>query len=138
MDTLEEPAMSRTKQAKRDAKQLFRLCLANGLLDEGRVREVVRRVAESRNRNRLKLLSHFRRLVELDQARRTATVESATPLPPGMQASVQAGLSRAYGPGLNTSFSHSPTLIGGMRIKVGSDVYDGSVQARLAALEARL
>jgi len=35
------------------------------------------------------------------------------------------------------SFAHSPALIGGMRVKVGSDVYDGSVQARLATLEAR-
>jgi F-type H+-transporting ATPase subunit delta len=129
--------MKRTKQARRDAKQLFRLCLANGLLDEGRVRQVVRRVSESRNRNRLNVLSEFRRLVKLDCTRHTATVESATPLPPGMQASVQAGLARVYGPGLNTSFTHSPALIGGMRIQVGSDVYDGSVQARLAALEAR-
>ena len=129
--------MKRTKQARRDAKHLFRLCLANGLLDEGRVRQVVQRVSETRNRNRLNVLSEFRRLVKLDCTRHTATVESATPLPPGMQASVQAGLSRVYGPGLNTSFTHSPALIGGMRIKVGSDVYDGSVQARLAALEAR-
>jgi F0F1-type ATP synthase delta subunit len=28
-------------------------------------------------------------------------------------------------------------LIGGMRIQVGSDVYDGSVLARLAAFEKR-
>jgi F-type H+-transporting ATPase subunit delta len=128
--------MSRTKQARRDAKELFRHCLMNGLLDEGRVREVVREVAQSRNRNRLKVLSHFRRLVELDQARHTAAVENATPLPADMQASVQAGLSRAYGPGLNTTFTHNPELIGGMRIKVGSDVYDTSVKARLAALQA--
>jgi F-type H+-transporting ATPase subunit delta len=128
--------MSRTKQAKRDAKELFRLCLVNGLLDEGRVREVVRRVAESRSRDRLKLLSHFRRLVELDQARHTATVENATPLPADMQASIQAGLSHTYGPGLNTTFTHNPELIGGMRIKVGSDVYDSSIKARLAALQA--
>jgi len=40
-----------------------------------------------------------------------------------------------YGPGLNISFSQNATLIGGMRVKVGSDVYDGSVQARLAALQ---
>ena len=32
-------------------------------------------------------------------------------------------------------FAQNPALIGGMRIKVGSDVYDGSVQARLAALQ---
>ena len=130
--------MKRTKQARREAKQLFRLCLVNGLLDEGRVRQVVRRVSQTRNRNRFNVLSQFRRLVKLDCTRHTATVESATPLPPGMQVSVQAELSRLYGPGLNTSFAHSPALIGGMRVKVGSDVYDGSVQARLATLEAGL
>jgi F-type H+-transporting ATPase subunit delta len=129
--------MKRTKQARRDAKQLFRLCVPNGLLDEGRVRQVVQRVGETRNRNRFNVLAQFRRLVQLDCTRHTATVESATPLPPAMQVSVQAELARMYGPGLNTTFAHSPALIGGMRVKVGSDVYDGSVQARLATLEAR-
>jgi F-type H+-transporting ATPase subunit delta len=129
--------MSQTKQAKRDAKQLFRVCIVNGLLDEGRVRQVVQRVTESGKRNRLKLLSEFLHLVKLDSARHTATVENATPLSPEMQASIQAGLSRLYGPGLNATFAHNPALIGGMRIKVGSDVYDSSIKARLAVLEAR-
>ena len=129
--------MSQTKQAKRDAKQLFRLCFVNGSLDEGRVREVVRRVAESTNRNRFKFLSNFQRLVKLDHARHTATVENATPLSVDMQASIQAGLSNTYGPGLNTTFTHNPELIGGIRIKVGSDVYDSSVKARLTAIQAR-
>ena len=129
--------MKRTRQSRRDAKQLFRLCLANGLLDEDRVRQVVQRVSETRNRSRLSVLAQFRRLVRLDCARHTATVESAAPLPPGMQASIQAGLSRVYGPGLTISFTDSPALIGGMRIKIGSDVYDGSVQGRLAALDER-
>jgi len=43
-------------------------------------------------------------------------------------------LGRVYGPGLIFDFRQSAALIGGMRIKVGSDVYDGSVQARLNAL----
>ena len=129
--------MSRTKQARRDAKQLFHLCLVDRLLDDGRVREVVRRVTESSNRNRFKVLAHFRRLVKLDQARHTATVENATPLSSDLQANIQAGLARSYGPGLNTTFAHDPTLIGGMRIKVGCDVYDGSVKAKLNAIEAR-
>ena len=129
--------MSRTKQARRDAKQLFHLCLVDRLLDDGRVREVVRRVTESSNRNRFKVLAHFRRLVKLDQARHTATVENATPLSSDLQANIQAGLARSYGPGLNTTFAHDPTLIGGMRIKVGSDVYDSSVKARLTAIQAR-
>jgi F-type H+-transporting ATPase subunit delta len=129
--------MGQTKQAKRDAKQLFRLCFVNGSLDEGRVREVVRRVAESSTRNRFKFLSNFQRLVKLDHARHTATVENATPLSADMEASIQAGLAHTYGPGLSTTFTQNPELIGGMRIKVGSDVYDSSVKARLTAIQAR-
>jgi F-type H+-transporting ATPase subunit delta len=56
-------------------------------------------------------------------------------LPPDLQAGIEAGLKRRYGPGLSTAFAHRPALIGGMRIQVGSDVYDGSVRAGLAALE---
>ncbi len=129
--------MKGTKQARRDAKQLFRFCLSNGSLDEVRVRQVVNQVNGAKNRNRLHVLSQFLRLVKFESIRHTATVESATPLPADMQASVEAGLARMYGPGLNVSFIHNAALLGGMRIKVGSDVYDGSIQAKLAALEAQ-
>jgi F0F1-type ATP synthase delta subunit len=37
---------------------------------------------------------------------------------------------------LNFSFAQNQSLIGGMRIRVGSDVYDSSVQAKLALLQA--
>jgi F-type H+-transporting ATPase subunit delta len=127
--------MKTTRQTKREAKRLFRLCLINGLVDEGRTRQVVQRMIESKRRGGLALLSHFRRLVKLESARHTAEVESAVPVPADLRASIQAGLVRAYGPGISASFVHNPGLIGGMRIKVGSDVYDGSVRARLAGLE---
>jgi F-type H+-transporting ATPase subunit delta len=54
-----------------------------------------------------------------------------------MQHGIEAGLAHRYGPGLTTAFANRPALLGGMRIQVGSDVYDGSVLARLAALEKR-
>jgi F-type H+-transporting ATPase subunit delta len=127
--------MKTTKQLKREAKQLFRLCLVDGMLDETRAWRVVQRVLASRRRGYLFLAAHFERLVKLERSRHTAQVESATPLPDDLQASVQAGLVRVYGPRIVTSFAHSPALIGGMRIKVGSDVYDGSVKAGLAELE---
>jgi F-type H+-transporting ATPase subunit delta len=62
-------------------------------------------------------------------------VETAVPLPPDLQADVQARLKELYGPAIQTEFSLNPALIGGMRVKVGSDVYDGSVQSQLATLE---
>jgi F-type H+-transporting ATPase subunit delta len=130
--------MRANKKVKRAARQLFRLCLVDGMLDDGRVRTIARRLATSGRRGALPLLSGFQRLVRLDCDRHTAVVESAMPLVAGLREAVQTGLTRVYGPGLETSFEENPALIGGMRIKVGSDVYDGSVRARLAALEARL
>src|SRR5262245_15372503 len=127
--------MKISKQARRDAKQLFRSCISNGLLDEARARLAVKAVIEKKPRGYVAVLSHFQRLVKLDVDRRTARIESAVTLNGEFQSQVQAGLTRHYGPGLNMSFSQNPALLGGLRIKVGSDVYDGSVQARLAALQ---
>ncbi len=127
--------MKTARQIKRDAKRLFRWCLINGLLDEGRARQVVQRVIDGKRRCGLVLLSEFQRLVKLDCVRHTAEVESAVPLPPDFRASIEADLARIYGPGIRASFAHNPVLIGGVRIRVGSDVYDGSVRHRLAALE---
>ena len=73
--------------------------------------------------------------MKLDHDRHTAEVNSAVPLPADLRSSVQAGLESVYGPGIDILFAHRPALIGGMRVKVGSDVYDGSVQSQLAALE---
>ena len=84
------------------------------------------------------ILTEFRRLVRLERDRHTALVESASPLPLDVREGVHAALLRLYGSGVDTSFAQNPALIGGMRIRVGSDVYDGSVRARLAAFEARL
>ncbi|MBM3836468.1 MAG: F0F1 ATP synthase subunit delta [Verrucomicrobia bacterium] len=126
--------MKISKQARRDAKELFRSCLTNGLLDETKVQQAVQQVIQRKPRGYFNILSHFQRLVKLDVARRTARVESAVALPESLQASVRANLNRIYGAGLSISFSERPALIGGMRVQVGSDVYDGSVQARLAGL----
>ncbi|HXU37104.1 MAG TPA: F0F1 ATP synthase subunit delta [Blastocatellia bacterium] len=129
--------MKTTKQIRREARQLFRLCLVDGFLDELRVRQVVRGVLESGRRGGQAVLSRFLRLVKLDVAEHTAAVESATSLPADLQADVLAGVERVYGPRMNSSFSLNPALIGGMRIRVASDVYDSSVKARLAELERR-
>jgi F-type H+-transporting ATPase subunit delta len=130
--------MKTTRRSRRAARQLFRLCLVDGKPDDDRVRQVAGRLAASRRRGALAVLSGFQRLVRLDRHQHTALVESATLLTDDVRREVQAGLARVYGAGLETSFEENPRLIGGMRMRVGSDVYDGSIRAKLAALESRL
>ena len=127
--------MKTDKEIKREAKHLFRLCFVNGSLDEDRVRSVLQGILGSKRRGSLPLAGQFQRFVSLDRLSHTAKVESAVSLLPDLHANVQASLVQAYGPELSTSFAENPTLIGGMRIRVGSDVYDGSIKAGLAALE---
>jgi len=126
--------MKISKQARRDGKQLFRNCVANGLLDENRVRQTVLQVIAQKPRGYVATLTHFQRLVRLDVARRTARIESAVELPEELRTGIQTNLARRYGPGLSVSFARNADLIGGLRVQVGSDVYDGSVRARLAEL----
>jgi len=126
--------MKISKQARRDAKHLFRGCVANGLLDDQLVRQTVQLLIARKPRGYIAILTHFQRLVRLDVARRTATIESARPLPENLRTAMQANLARKYGPGLAISFAQNPDLIGGVRVRVGSDVYDASIRARLAEL----
>ena len=129
--------MQTQKRARRAARHLYRRCFVNGALDEGRVRLVARRLARSRRRVALPVLGAFQRLVRLDLDRYTARIESATPLAGPLRDTVAQRLWDRYGARLNISFRDDPALIGGMRIKVGSHVYDGTIRARLNALGAR-
>jgi F-type H+-transporting ATPase subunit delta len=126
--------MKVSKQARVEARRLFRACVANGKLDEARVRDIVRLVADEKPRGFLGILTQFEKLVKLEDARRTAIIESATALSPDYQSKVQADLTRVYGDGLIFNYKQNAALLGGLRIKVGGDVYDGSVEGRLAAL----
>src|SRR5436190_24074281 len=130
--------MKVSKQARPEAKALFRSCQVNGLLDENRIRQAAQLLGEKKPRGYMSILAHLRRLLKLDQQRRTAVIESATALTPEMEANLKSTVSRRYGGGLNCSFHTNPALLGGLRIHVGSDVYDGTVSGRLRQLEESL
>lgn len=129
--------MKTNRQAQRDAKRLFGLCVVGGALDDTRVRQIVEKVIAAGRPGGLKVLSRFQRLVRLRREAHSAKVESPSPLPGDVQAQIESELTRMYGRGLLMSYANSPTLLGGIRITVGSDVYDGSVKGRLTALEER-
>ena len=123
------------KQTRREAKDLFRSTLVSGVMDEGRVRTAVQQLLALKPRGYPSILEHFKRLVKLEQDRRSAKVESAIALTPDQRTGISSSLERIYGRGLNLSFDVNPALVGGLRVRVGSDVYDGSVAARLKQLE---
>ena len=126
--------MKVSKQCRRDAKALFRSCLVNGLLDDDRARRTVDEILSAKPRGYLTMLAHFERLLTIEVQRRSVTVESAAPLNPALEAEIRGDLQKQYGAGLNFTFAVVPELIGGLRIRVASDVYDGTVRTRLDRL----
>jgi F-type H+-transporting ATPase subunit delta len=130
--------MKGKRRIVRSAGRLARFCIVDRQLDESRVRKVVAAAVASKRRGTTALLTQFYRLIRLDRERHTAVVESATPLSDQARADIAAGVTARHGAGIVTSFADKPDLIGGMRVRVGSDVYDGSVRGRLAAIESAL
>ncbi len=127
--------MKISKQAQRDARQLFRSCHVNNLLDENRVRQTIKLLDEKKPRGYVEILSRLHRLVKMDLEQHAARVESALPLTADLQSDVTNEIKKKYGAGVSISFAQNPALIGGLRIQVGSDLYDGSVKMRLQKLE---
>ena len=126
--------MKSTRQAKRDAKRIFRLCLTGGVLDEDRARAQVRYVVASGHRDVTGILTEFLRLLAADEERRKAMIDCAAPLSREVQLEIEAGLAKRYGEGLTAVFREAPELIGGVRIRVGSDLYDASVLGSIAQM----
>ena len=126
--------MKGSKQSRRDAKQLFQACQVNGALEEARVRQAVALLIEKKPRGYFGTLQELQRLVKLDVNNRSARVESAVALSEAQQQEVRASLGRLKGADVEVEFAEDADLIGGMRVKLGDDVYDGSVKTRLSRL----
>ena len=127
--------MKISKEARQLSRQLLRMSLTEGYLDRAKVNAVVQTVISEKPRHYVGALEAYQRLLRLEIAKRHALIESATPLSPETSESVVNNLKQKYGQDITTEFKTNPDLIGGMRIKLGSDVFDGSVRSRLERLQ---
>ena len=126
--------MKISKIAAATARRLYGLCQVNGQLDDNKLRDLVSKLIASQPRDYRAILAAIQRLARLEAARRTVVVESATPLTASEGQQVSAGLAKDYGHNLTIEYKTNPELLGGLRIKVGDDVLDGSVAGRLDRL----
>lgn len=129
--------MKSGKELNRVAKKLFAACVADGQLNADSVQKVVRKLIDTKPRGYQAVLHAFWRLVRLESESNQALVESAVELDPATRTEVVADLEKKYGPQVQAEFAINPALIGGMKIRVGSDVWDGSVKSRLERLDEK-
>jgi len=129
--------MKLSSESKQLAKSFLNFVRLNeGKVDESRVRLVVEKILKEKPRQFLAVLSRFKKLVALELAKRKVTVQSAVALQEEERSQVMRFLEGRYGQGLTPAFEVKPELRGGLLIKVGSDVWDGSIRNRLEQLKA--
>lgn len=126
--------MKVSKDALRAARQLMAVTLVDGRIDEERAKKIVSGIGQKKPRNYLGILTAYQNLLRLEVEKRSAVIESAQALSPEVSDQVTKSLKSKYGSDLTTEFKTNPDLLGGMRVKVGSDVWDGTVKARIERL----
>jgi len=130
--------MKLSKEVRRVSTDLFKASFVNGQLDAEKVRAFVREILAGKPRHYVDILKNYHRLIRLELDKRHAVIESATTLTWDTTEHVLRDLKSKYGDSLTTDFRVNPDLIGGLRIRVGSDVWDGSVRSRLDRLDQQL
>ena len=130
--------MKINKEMRQQSKELLRASYTDGKLDGSRVSTLVKSLIEKKPRNYIKVLDAYKRLLRLEIEKRSATIETASELAPDASAEITRNLKQKYGADLSTQFVLNPTLLGGMRIRVGNDVWDSSVRNRLERLQQQL
>jgi F-type H+-transporting ATPase subunit delta len=130
--------MKISKEARRMARELFRFSLVDGRLNASRVSDISERLVAQKPRAYLQILKELSRLVRLELDRRHAVIESPALLDEASATNIANMLKQNFGSDITTEFRTSPDLLGGLRVKLGSDVWDGSIRSRLAALSQQL
>ncbi len=130
--------MKINKEIRRLSRGMLRASFTDGELDPGRIASLVDSLIARKPRHHIEVLKNYRRLLRLELEKRRARVETASEADSAIRSELVANLKKKYGSDLTTEFVVNPQLLGGMRIRVGSDVWDGTVRNRLERLEQQL
>ena len=130
--------MKLNKEIRQLSRKMLQASFTDGQLDPGRISSLVDSLITQKRRNYIDVLKNYRRLLRLELEKRHATVETSSEADPTICSEIVANLKSKYGNDLSTEFHVDPRLLGGMRIRVGNDVWDGSVRNRLERLQNEL
>jgi F-type H+-transporting ATPase subunit delta len=130
--------MKINKEIRRLSRELLRASFTDGQLDPGRIRSLIDSLIDRKPRYYIGILKNYRRLLRLELEKRSARIETASEIGSAIGSELVANLKKKYGSDLTAEFVVDPQLLGGMRIRVGSDVWDGTVRGRLERLQQQL
>ena len=130
--------MKINKEIRQLSRDLLRASFTDGQLDRGKIASLTQSLIAKKPRHYINVLENYKRLLRLEVEKRQARIESASELNTQISDKIVSSLKRKYGNDLTTEFGVNPELLGGMRVRVGSDVWDGTVRSRLERLASEL
>ena len=109
----------------------------------GRVHDATRTLVEEvvlhpRGRTIDRGLEEYGRLAAERRARLVATVRTVVPLTEAQEARLAAGLEARLGHPVRLNIEIDPDLVGGISVRVGDELFDGSVAQRIADVHRRM
>jgi len=126
--------MSPSKKINRLAKRLIVLASVDGELDETSLWQAISLLKERGFKQLLPLLKVLRIKVARAVARQTLEVTSSNPLSEDALAALEKEFNEKYQRRLHLKTVIDPSMIGGLQVRIGDDVYDASLMAQLNRL----
>jgi F-type H+-transporting ATPase subunit delta len=130
--------MKINREIRQLSREMLRASFTDGQLDPGRILSLVDSLIAKKPRHYIDILKNYRRLLRLELEKRQARIETANEVDSTTSSELVSNLKKKYGGDLTAEFVVNPDLLGGMRIRVGSDVWDGTVRNRLERLQQEL
>ena len=127
--------MKRDKKITQLAKKLVELSKdAQGVVTEAGVGEVLAGLKRAAQRNHLQVLKAYLNYLRREIALQTAVVSTPGSLSADALQEISAKYTALYGRPVSAEVKIDPSLIAGVRVRVGDDVYDASVAGRFQRL----
>ena len=131
--------MQRHQKVVQLAKKLVLLSKdSEGVITESRVGEVLEGLRQVQPRHFLLVLRKYRSYLRRELALQTAEVASPTELTPETLEAIARHYTQLYERPIQAVGAEDPSLIAGVRVRVGDDSYDASVSGRLQRLAERV
>lgn len=117
-------------------KQLVQLSLVDGCVSAEQVAGILEYLEKNPPANPLASLQAYHKAIAVEIAKGEARVEHAGPVTAEALAAIASALSKRYARPVSPLATANPTLLAGLRVRIGDDVYESSVAGQLAALSS--
>ncbi len=125
---------SGNKQIQQLARQFFKLSIVDGTLSADRVAGVLQYIEKHRPARSLAVLKAYQRLIIAEVARGQAVIEHAGAISDSVLTSIAAAMTKKYQRNISSVAKRNESLLAGLRVRVGDDVYESSVAGQLSTL----